>query len=205
MVDKDYSLPPIKRQSALDGQIESGRFGNLKTEPGVFIKENHPLSIVQLETREPPAKDFLNVIENLLEFDVPLSPNTSNVSDKTRIIWTGPNRWLIIEPETRDLTALVKSQIKENSVSIVDLSHARSSIEIDGLMTRDLLLKGTAIDFHPKVFFINHCVQTTFFNLSALICCLDENRFNIFIARGFALDLWQKVQEAAEEFGYEVL
>ena len=205
MVDKDYSLPPIKRQSALDGQIESGRFGNLKTEPGVFIKENHPLSIVQLETREPPAKDFLNVIENLLEFDVPLSPNTSNVSDKTRIIWTGPNRWLIIEPETRDLTALVKSQIKENSVSIVDLSHARSSIEIDGLMTRDLLLKGTAIDFHPKVFLINHCVQTTFFNLSALICCLDENRFNIFIARGFALDLWQKVQEAAEEFGYEIL
>ena len=205
MVDKNYSLPPIKRQSALDGQIESGRFGNLKTEPGVFIKENHPLSIVQLETREPPAKDFLNVIKNLFEFDVPLSPNTSNVSDKTRIIWTGPNRWLIIEPDTRDLTALVKRQIKETSVAIVDLSHARSSIEIDGLMTRDLLLKGTAIDFHPNVFLINHCVQTTFFNLSALICCLDQNRFNIFIARGFALDLWQKVQEAAEEFGYETL
>ena len=72
-------------------------------------------------------------------------------------------------------------------------------------MTRDLLLKGAAIDFHPEVFLINHCVQTTFFNLSALICCLDETRFNIFVARGFALDLLQKVQEAAEEFGYEIL
>ena len=205
MVDKDYNLPPIKRQSALDGQIESGRFGNCKTEPGIFIEENHPLSIVQLETREPPQKDFLNVIQNLFNFDVPLAPNTSKVSDKTRIIWTGPNRWLIVEPETRDLTSLIKSQIKETSFSIVDLSHARSSIEIDGLMTRDLLLKGAAIDFHPEVFLVNHCVQTTFFNLSALICCLDENRFNIFIARGFALDLWQKVQEAAEEFGYETL
>jgi sarcosine oxidase subunit gamma len=205
MVDKNYNLPPIKRQSALDGQIESGRFGNLKTEPGIFIKENHPLSIVQLETREPPAKDFLNIIKNLFKFDVPPAPNTSSVSDKTRIIWTGPNRWLIVEPETRDLTSLVKSQIKENSVSIVDLSHARSSVGIDGLMTRDLLLKGAAIDFHPEVFLVNHCVQTTFFNLSALICCLDKNRFNIFIARGFALDLWQKVQEAAEEFGYETL
>jgi len=205
MVDKDYNLPPVKRQSALNGQIESGRFGNFKTEPGIFIKENHPLSIVQLETREPAAKDFLNVIKNLFNFDVPPAPNTSNVSDETRIIWTGPNRWLIVEPETRDLTSLLKSQIKENSVSIVDLSHARSSLRIDGLMTRDLLLKGAAIDFHPEVFLINHCVQTTFFNLSAVICCLDENRFNIFIARGFALDLWQKVQEAAEEFGYEVL
>ena len=205
MVDKDYNLPPIKRQSALDGQIESGRFGNCKTEPGIFIEENHPLSIVQLETREPPQKDFLNVIQNLFNFDVPLAPNTSKVSDKTRIIWTGPNRWLIVEPETRDLTSLIKSQIKETSFSIVDLSHARSSIEIDGLMTRDLLLKGAAIDFHPEVFLVNHCVQTTFFNLSALICCLDENRFNIFIARGFALDLWRMVQEAAEEFGYETL
>ena len=205
MVDKDYNLPPIKRQSALDGQVESGRFGNCKTEPGIFIEENHPLSIVQLETREPPQKDFLNVIQNLFNFDVPLAPNTSKASDKTRIIWTGPNRWLIVEPETRDLTSLIKSQIKETSFSIVDLSHARSSIGIDGFMTRDLLLKGAAIDFHPEVFLVDHCVQTTFFNLSALICCLDENRFNIFIARGFALDLWQKVQEAAEEFGYETL
>ena len=205
MVDNDYNLPQIKRLSALDGQIESGRFGNLKTEPGIFIKENHPLSIVQLETREPPTKDFLKVIKNLFEFDVPLSPNTSNVSDNTHIIWTGPNRWIIVEPETRDLTSLVKSQIKDTSVAIVDLSHARSSIEIDGLMTRELLLKGAAIDFHPEVFLVKHCVQATFFNLSALICCLDENRFNIFIARGFALDLWQKVQEAAEEFGYETL
>ena len=90
-------------------------------------------------------------------------------------------------------------------MAIVDLSHARSSIEIDGLMTRELLLKGAAIDFHPEVFLVKHCVQATFFNLSALICCIDENRFNIFIARGFALDLWQKVQEAAEEFGYETL
>jgi len=162
MADKTYILPPIKRLSALAGQIESGRFGNIKTEPGIFIKENHPLSIVQLETREPPAKDFLTAIKNLFGFEVPLSPNTSSVSDKTRIIWTGPNRWLIIEP-------------------------------------------GAAIDFHPEAFLINHCVQTTFFNLSALICCLDENRFNIFIARGFALDLLQKVQEAAEEFGYETL
>ena len=205
MVDQNYNLPPIKRQSALNGQIKSGRFGSLKTAPGIFLKEDHPLSIVQLETREPPAKDFLKVIKNIFQFDVPLSPNTSNVSDKTRIIWTGPNRWLIVEPETRDLTSLIKNQIKETSVAIIELSHARSLIEIDGVMTRELLLKGAAIDFHPEVFLVKHCVQTTFFNLSALICCLDENRFNIFIARGFALDLWQKVQEAAEEFGYETL
>ena len=205
MVDQNYNLPQVRRQSALNGQIKSGLFGNLNTEPGIFIKENHPLSIVQLETREPPAKDFLKVIKNIFQFDVPLNPNTSNVSDKTRIIWTGPNRWLIIEPETRDLTSLIKNQIKETSVAIIDLSHARSSIEIDGLMTRDLLLKGAAIDFHPEVFLINHCVQTTFFNSSALISCLDENRFNILIARGLALDLWNKIHEAAEEFGYEVL
>ena len=205
MVDQNYNLPQVRRQSALNGQIESGLFGNLNTEPGILIKENHPLSIVQLETREPPAKDFLKVIKNIFQFDVPLHPNTSNVSDKTRIIWTGPNRWLIVEPETRDLTSLIKNQIKETSIAIIDLSHARSSIQIDGLMTRDLLLKGAAIDFHPEVFLINHCVQTTFFSSSALISCLDENRFNILIARGFALDLWKKVREAAEEFGYEVL
>ena len=205
MVDQNYNLPQVRRQSALNGQIKSGLFGNLNTEPGIFIKENHPLSIVRLETREPPAKDFLKAIKNIFQFDVPLHPNKSNVSDETRIIWTGPNRWLIVEPETRDLTSLIKNQIKETSVAIIDLSHARSSIEIDGLMTRDLLLKGAAIDFHREVFLINHCVQTTFFNSSALISCLDENRFNILVARGFALDLWKKVHEAAEEFGYEVL
>jgi hypothetical protein len=38
MADKTYILPPIKRLSALEGQIESGRFGNIKTEPGNFYK-----------------------------------------------------------------------------------------------------------------------------------------------------------------------
>ena len=67
MVDQNYNLPQVRRQSALNGQIKNGLFGNLNTEPGIFIKENHPLSIVQLETREPPAKEFLTVIKNLFE------------------------------------------------------------------------------------------------------------------------------------------
>ncbi|MFL2934952.1 MAG: hypothetical protein ACJZ2G_08535 [Thalassobaculaceae bacterium] len=41
MVDQNYNLPPIKRQSAVNGQIKSGRFGSLKTAPGIFLKEDH--------------------------------------------------------------------------------------------------------------------------------------------------------------------
>jgi sarcosine oxidase subunit gamma len=136
---------------------------------------------------------------------MPIKPNTSFSFDSTRVIWTGPNRWLFVEPEVRDLSTILKSELNEINPAIIDLSHARSCIQLSGNKIREVLMKGAAIDWHPESFLINQCAQTKFFNLPALIDCKENDSFDVFVARGFAQNLWEYIKQSAEEFGYEVV
>ena len=204
MAREQHLLPSIARKSPLDKVVVSGVYGNSDEGANIFIKENHPTSIVQIEIKSETTDVFLEKIKTSLGIEMSFETNSSAFFNKTRIIWTGPNKWIITEPESRNLKSFLHSELKEIDIALIDLSHGRSSIGISGLMTRDLLSKGAAIDWHPNIFLVNHSVQTTLFNLPVLICCEENNNFNIFVARGFAHNLWRWIGEAAEEFGYEV-
>lgn len=204
MASEQNLLPLIARKSPLDKVVVNGIYGNSDQGANIFIKEHHPLSIVQIEIKTGSTDIFLKKIKKSLGIEMSLETNRSAFFNKTRIIWTGPNKWIVTEPESRNLQSFLNSELKGIDIALIDLSHGRSCIGISGLMTRDLLSKGAAIDWHPNIFLVNHSVQTTLFNLPALIYCEENNNFNVFVARGFARDFWKRTTEAAEEFGYEV-
>jgi heterotetrameric sarcosine oxidase gamma subunit len=194
------------RRSALQGLVVPGKYANITNNgPRVKINEQHPLSITQVEIGPKFLQLFLKLAENFFNLPMPIQPNTSFNFDSTRVIWTGPNRWLFVEPEIRDLSTILKSELNETNPAIIDLSHARSCIQLSGNKTREVLMKGAAIDWHPESFLINQCAQTKFFNLPALIDCKENDSFDVFVARGFAQNLWEYIKQSAEEFGYEVV
>lgn len=196
----------LLRRSALQGLVVPGKYANITNEgPGIKINEQHPLSITQVEIGSKCLPPFLKLAENFFNLPMPIKPNTSFSFDSTRVIWTGPNRWLFVEPEVRDLSTILKSELTEINPAIIDLSHARSCIQLSGNKIREVLMKGAAIDWHPESFLKNQCAQTKFFNLPALIDCKENDSFDVFVARGFAQNLWEWIKESAEEFGYEVV
>ena len=127
---------------------------------------------------------FLNV-------EFPHTTNTCKGDDERRILWLGPNRWLIVEPEHGCLQTLIKNEFNSSEVFLTDLSHGRSTVRLRGRKARDILMKGSGVDWHLNSFGADYCAHTKLFDLAATVDCRDIDVFDIYIARGFAEDFWE--------------
>ena len=195
----------LRRQSALAHVINYGQFGNVSLNgPGLFICERHPLTILQLETAKSKNSQTLAEISNLLNVEFPQTNNTCHGDDERRSLWLGPNRWLIVEPERDCIQTLIKTKFSSSDVFLTDLSHGRSTVRLRGRKAREVLMKGSGVDWHLNSFGIDYCAHTKLFDLAATVDCRDIDVFDIYIARGFAEDFWDILLDSAEEFGYQV-
>jgi sarcosine oxidase subunit gamma len=208
---------PARRRSALSGIIRPGLHGaNDYRGPGLLITERHPLSMVQIEAHRPEVAGMLEASKSVLGLRPPQAPNTSAGDGRPRVLWTGPNRWLVVEPEIRDLNELLQDALApldpaslvqaspHGGAAVVDLGHGRASFRLAGRSVRQVLMKGAGLDWHVSAFMPGMCAQTTMFHLSALIDCRDESTFDIYVARGFALSFLENLTQAAAEYGYRL-
>jgi len=202
MTEVNTSKNSLRRQSGLAHVINYGQFGNVTLNgPSLFIRERHPLTILQLDTNKSKT---LTDISNLLNVEFPHATNTCNGDDERRILWLGPNRWLIVEPEHGCLQTLIKNEFRSSEVFLTDLSHGKSTVRLRGRKARDVLMKGSGVDWHLNSFGTDYCAHTKLFDLAATVDCRDIDAFDIYIARGFAEDFWDILLDSAEEFGYQV-
>jgi sarcosine oxidase subunit gamma len=88
--------------------------------------------------------------------------------------------------------------------AIVDQSHGRAVLAVEGERIRDLLAKGCRIDLHPEVFAAGRCAQTLLGPFAVLLHCLAPTRFEIHVARSYAHSLHEWLQDAALEFESDV-
>lgn len=205
------AAPPTRR-SALAGAFEAGLHGARHWRgPGVRLAERRPLSIVQVEARRESAGGdgtaaLGDAVAAALGVRLPEAPNTAAGGEggRPRVLWTGPGRWLAIEPESRDLAALLEAAAGPAGAAVVDLSHGRSCPRLSGRDARRVLAKGAPLDWHPAAFAPGACAQTALFHLPALIDCRDAEAFDLYVARGYALDLCESLREAAAEYGCEM-
>lgn len=196
-----------QRLSPLNAAYQAGDFGAVGTAgPGLNLSERRDLSMVQVEAVPGAAADSLRVrLHSDLGLDLPENPNTSSGDDSLRMIWVGPDRWLLVEPESRDLEAHLFTILQGLDVAVVDLSHARGAMRLSGPQARQVLAKGAGLDFHTQAFTPDCAAQTALFHFSALIDCVDATpSFDLYAARGYCLSLWQSLCHAGAEYGYRI-
>jgi methylglutamate dehydrogenase subunit D len=204
MADTETQAMPARR-SALAGALDIGDHGAKDYRgPGVQITERHPLSMVQIEARATETPAMLDAVADALNLRPSPAFNTSVGDGRPRILWTGPNRWLVVEPETRDLDAVLQDALAPTGAAVVDLGHGRASLRLSGRSARDALMKAGPLDWHVNAFTPGMCAQTALFHVSALIDCRDESTFDLYVARGFAVSFLESVCQAAAEYGYRV-
>jgi sarcosine oxidase subunit gamma len=205
MSEPETQAGPAARRSALSGIMRPGDHGAPDYRgPGVTFTERHPFANVQIEARTDQSPAMLDAVAALVGTRPPEAPNTSAGDGRPRILWTGPDRWLVVEPEHRDLETLLRDALTPMGAAVVDLGHGRTSIRLAGRAVRQVLMKGAGLDWHPRVFTPGLCAQTALFHLPALIDCRDESVFDVYVARGFAQSFWESLTEAAAEYGYRV-
>src|SRR5437879_177791 len=93
---------------------------------------------------------------------LPLEPNSAASDRDRRVLWLGPDEWLVVAaPEERPLLEVeLREALGDELGAVVDVSAQRTAIELSGPDSLDVLGQGCSIDLHPGVFREGGCFQT---------------------------------------------
>ena len=154
----------LKRESVLKNkgiQIHNGiEFEELKHVPKINLRG------------QSDNKDFMTSVGNILDTSLPIKPNISNVTVNAKIIWMGPNEWLIEinnKNKFKDIFSKLQSTLNPQNTAITDLTENRTIIKVSGHNLYTLLAKFLFIDL-DKIFQKEIAVaQTLFIKVPVLI------------------------------------
>jgi sarcosine oxidase subunit gamma len=189
--------------SALENTHLKGLFGDYenKNEKDLLkISENKDLLIVQIAQYKNSSIPLERLkIDDLNFKNVAL--NVSSNSD-TRILWNGPNNWLLVSNK-KDLLKEIIVQFDEINFAVTNLSHSRAIIELDGENAKEVLKKGCPYNFNELK--KDNSLNSTFNGMSVTIDVLNDNpqKIRIFTLRSFGESLYHSITDSCLEFGYK--
>jgi len=189
--------------SALEDVHIKGLFGDYedKNEKDLLkISEHKDLLIIQIVQ----YKNSSTSLDSLKIDDLNLKNEAISVTnnDDTRILWNGPNNWLLVSNK-KDLLKEIVEKFDANNFAITDLSHSRAIIELDGENAKEVLKKGCPYNFNELK--KDNSLNSTFNGMSVTIDVLNDNpqKIRIFTLRSFGESLYHSITDSCLEFGYK--
>lgn len=190
------------RRSALTSVYNVGSFGVESSAPGVSIGECTDLSLVIAECLDSDAES-ISSLGNSLGVDMP-EPGQSIEARERRVIWLAPGRWLIVgKDQTYGETARMLEAASSNA-AVNDVSSSRAAVRVSGPNVRDVLASSCTIDLHPSQFKAGMSASTNLAHIAVIMDCIDQDTFDLYVSRAYAVSFWEWLIEASEEYGGEI-
>lgn len=170
---------------------------------GVVVRERAFLGHLILRGDAADAA-FRAGVEQALGLALPLKAGglARDEGAGTSIQWLSPDEWLLIVPGGREFDT--ERRLREclaGHFAVMNVSGAQTVLELSGPAAREMLMKCTPYDVHPRHFPVGKGVSTVFAKSTALIRRVAEQRWELVIRRSFADYLYRWVVDASEEFG----
>ena len=190
--------------SPLNFVHQVGKFGDheKKNENDLLkVSEINGLLIFQIAQYRNSSFDITKIIIDGL--NLPTSLKSSSNSN-TRILWLGPNNWLVFSSDL-DLIQKEKDQFKKEDFAITNISHSRTIIELEGDLINEVLKKGCPLDINS--FKEGDCANSVYNGITITIDFVSDkpNKVRISGLRSFGESLYHSITDASLEFGFESL
>jgi sarcosine oxidase subunit gamma len=184
-------------------EADAGRLRRVSDED-LSVAELPFLSQIDLRT-DLAVPGLLETITGVLGVALPTEPNKVAGSRSLAALWLGPFEWLVAADETlaAGLVERLERTLPRGDVTLVDVSAARTTIEISGRHARPLLEAGCSIDLHPHSFGGGACAQTYLGRVNVILWQVtDEPRYRLLVRPSVAHHLAVWLIDAIEGLSY---
>ena len=96
----------------------------------------------------------------------------SSSNSNTRILWFGPDNWLVFSSNL-DLIEKEKNSLKRKILQLTDISHSRTIIELEGNLVNEVLKKGCPLDINS--FKEGDCANSVYNGITITIDFISDN------------------------------
>jgi len=151
------------------------------------VREITDSGLIRLQTFHRSVGSVENVAE-ALGMSLP-GPGEVLAGDAITVYWSSPGEWVIRVPIGSEQEQLVSLQSRfEGLFAVVTLmTDSRVTLELSGVMARDVLARGSSVDFHPSVFGNNRCLSTRLAGVSIMLAySAQHDTYLLFACRSAA-------------------
>ena len=186
--------------SSLNKVHHLGQYGNFENKDEnqlIKIKEIKNIFIYQVVKFKNSKKNNTEIMVDNLNFPEVLKVNSN---DQTRILWMGPENWLVIS--SNNLLNELNNKFSITEFAVTDISHSRSIIELQGSDVLEVIKKGSPFDIESLT--KNNCTNTVYNGITITIDNIEDskNQIRIISLRSFGESLYHSVTDACLEYGY---
>ena len=134
---------------------------------------------------------FTTAIKNTLKCELPLTPNTTTCNGNTRLLWLGPEEWLlwVKSQAVKKQLVLLQKALSGQHAAVINVSDYYTIIRLGGEKAAQVLAHGCPLDMRDKRFGVGGCAQSHYRNAAILLYRTDDG-YDVQVRWSFAQYLW---------------
>ena len=188
--------------SSLQNIHKHGTFGDYESKNEnelLKLKEVKNLIIYQIVKYKNSTIDVSKMNLDGLRLPYPLKVKYNS---STRILWMGPNNWLVIS-DKKNIFDTFKNDFADKDFAITDLSHSRTIIEVEGNLAREVIKKGSPLNINELG--EGDCSNSVFHAITITLDFISDNPqvIRVLALRSFGESLHHSLTDACLEFGFK--
>jgi len=173
----------------------------------VHLRVQKLANVTQISTWSSGIGALSSALHRALDCAPPLHTGQLAPCALGTLMRSGPFEFLLIgeaDQGPSDRVALLRQHISADTGAVLDLSHARVRVSVQGDKSVDALSKLYALDFRPAAFANNSFALTGHHHIACLLHRLDVQHFHAYYFTTYARGQIDLLADAALEFGVDV-
>ena len=143
----------------------------------------------------------LDLVDLPMGLAFPRTANRFATAGTTRVLWVGPDDWMIIDAraDAPDLLAALESAFAGHDAAVIDVSGNRVRFRVSGADARALMNRACPLDLDPPHFGAGQCAGTLVARAQAFVLQVDDAPcYELLVRRSFAAYLADWLVTAAQ-------